>query len=76
MDVGLVASKSWWPPNRRTAVVLSVGRCWLPPGCREILEVWGMGPKGGCTVSILGDFQEEAEYSPEQPVLSSWLTLL
>ena len=29
MGVGLVASKSWWPPNERTVVALRVGRWWL-----------------------------------------------
>lgn len=50
MGVGLVASKSWWPPNGRTAVVLGVGRWWLwastGAGPREIFGVWGMGPRG------------------------------
>lgn len=78
--------RGWLPPRGggHTPGVLRVGGWWLwasggrGADPRDIFEVQGTRevPRGGCSVSILGGFQEQTEDSPEQPGLTSWVTAL
>lgn len=72
----------------RRSVPSGVQRYWIsliPPVCPVYKEnkfhdedgqTLAQSAQWGCTVSVLASFQNLVGQSPEQPVLSSWLTLL
>lgn len=63
MDLGLVASRSWWPPRGRTAVALRVGKwrlgssTWKGAGPGKCLRFWVVGPGEGVLCPSLGVFK-------------------
>lgn len=63
MDLGLVASRSWWPPRGRMAVALRVGKwrlgssTWKGAGPGKCLRFGVVGPGEGVLCPSLGVFK-------------------